>query len=106
MSNKKEKKLDKIDLDSLSLPSDSPINSKLYPDGNSLYLKVLKNGKKYWHVQYTFEGKTSFTSVGVYPKVSLKKARELCEEIHKKIDNGVHPLAEKRKKVFFYTFYI
>ncbi len=48
-------------------------------------------------MQYTFKGKSSFTSVGVYPKASLKKARKHRDDIFKKIDRGEHPLAEKRK---------
>lgn len=45
-------------------------------DGNGLSLEIRPNGKKYWIIRYWQGGKERRTSVGVYPAVSLKQARE------------------------------
>ena len=48
---------------------------KLY-DERGLYLKVSPNGRKWWRYKYRFSGKEKRISLGVYPDVSLKEARD------------------------------
>lgn len=45
-------------------------------DGGGMYLLVKKSGHKYWRFDYRFRGKRKTLALGVYPKVSLKDARE------------------------------
>ena len=45
-------------------------------DGGGLFLFVQPNGAKYWRLKYRFAGKGKTLSLGVYPEVSLKNARE------------------------------
>ena len=44
-------------------------------DGNGLYLEVTETSKR-WRARYAFEGKEQMLSLGKYPVVGLKEARE------------------------------
>ena len=48
---------------------------KLY-DVGGLYLLLNPSGSKWWRFKYRFDGKEKLLSLGIYPEVSLKKARE------------------------------
>lgn len=54
---------------------DSPAT---YADGGGLLLYVTKTGK-YWRYRYRIEGKPAIHSLGNYPEMSLKEAREQHE---------------------------
>lgn len=45
-------------------------------DGRGLYVEVAPGGGKWWRLKYRFAGKEKRLSLGVYPDVSLKDARE------------------------------
>ena len=45
-------------------------------DSGGLYLEVAPAGGKWWRFKYRFEGKEKRLALGVYPDVTLKKARE------------------------------
>ncbi len=74
-------------------PSAKP--AKLY-DGGGLYLEVSPAGGKWWRIKYRFDGKEKRLSLGVYPDVSLKDARERRDTTRKLLANGVDP-SENRK---------
>ena len=42
--------------------------------GGGLYLEVAPNGAKYWRMKYRFAGREKRLAIGVYPKISLKRA--------------------------------
>lgn len=46
-------------------------------DGDGLSLFVSPAGNKSWHFRFAWLGKQVRISLGVYPDVSLKRAREL-----------------------------
>ena len=46
-----------------------------HTDGQGLYLHV-KTAGKYWRLNYRFAGKQKTLALGVYPAVSLAKARK------------------------------
>ena len=52
-------------------------------DGGGLFLLVQSNGAKYWRLKYRFAGKEKTLSLGVYPDVSLKEARNGRDEARK-----------------------
>ena len=48
---------------------------KLY-DERGLFLLISPKGGKWWRFKYLFDGKEKLLSLGTYPDVSLKDARE------------------------------
>lgn len=76
-------------------PSEKPV--KLF-DGGGLYLEVSPAGGKWWRLKYRFDGKEKRLSLGVYPDVSLKDARERRDASRKLLADGVDP-SENRKAV-------
>ena len=65
-------------------------------DGRGLYLEVAPSGGKWWRLKYRFEGKEKRLSLGTYPDVSLKDARERRDEARRLMANGIDP-SEHRK---------
>lgn len=67
------------------------------PDEKGLYLLVQpstvpgKKPGKWWRLRYTFQGKETTLSLGVYPEVGLKEARDRREDIRKDLARGVAP---------------
>ncbi|WP_322052653.1 tyrosine-type recombinase/integrase [Paraburkholderia bannensis] len=71
---------------------------KLYRlfDERGMYLEVSAAGGKWWRFKYRFEGKEKRLSLGVYPNISLKDARERRDEARKLVAKGVDPGERKR----------
>jgi hypothetical protein len=65
-------------------------------DGRGLYLEVSPRGGKWWRLKFRFDGKEKLLSLGTYPEVSLKKAREKREEARTLVAARVDP-SEARK---------
>ncbi|WP_027188319.1 tyrosine-type recombinase/integrase [Desulfovibrio cuneatus] len=74
-------------------PNDKPL--KLF-DSNGLFLFVAPNGTKSWRVKYRIQGREKLLTLGTYPTLSLKEAREACMEAKKQISGGVDPSLEKK----------
>lgn len=71
---------------------------KLYRlfDERGMYLEVSVSGGKWWRLKYRFGGKEKRLSLGVYPDVSLKEARERRDEARKLLANGIDPSIERK----------
>lgn len=67
-------------------------------DGGGLYLLLNQNGSKWWRLDYRFGGKRKTLSMGVYPEVGLRDARERREAARKMLANGIDP-GENRKAI-------
>jgi hypothetical protein len=65
-------------------------------DAGGLYLEVTPSGGKWWRLKYRFGGKEKRLSLGVYPDVTLAKARERRDEARRLLVDGVDP-SENRK---------
>lgn len=65
-------------------------------DGGGLGLEVQPTGSKWWRLRYRFDGKEKMLSLGVYPDVSLKDARERRDKARQDIAKGIDP-SSKRK---------
>ena len=65
-------------------------------DERGLYLEVSPAGGKWWRLKYRFNGKEKRISLGVYPDVSLKDARDRRDAARKLVADGVDP-SENRK---------
>ncbi len=66
-------------------------------DGDGLTLVVKHNGTKFWWFRYRFGGKAKTLSLGVYPAVSLKQAREWAFDARKLVASGVDPHELKKE---------
>jgi integrase len=74
-------------------------NKKLF-DGGGLYLELTTTGAKYWRLKFRFAGKENRLSLGVFPTVSLKAARELADDARKLLAAGTDPSqARKAEKI-------
>ena len=65
-------------------------------DGRGLYLEITPRGGKYWRVKYRFGGKEKRISLGVYPDVSLKEARQGCEDARRLLTREIDPSEHRR----------
>jgi integrase len=72
---------------------DKPV--KLY-DGQGMFVLVTPAGGKWWRFRYRFDGKEKLLSLGTYPDISLKDARERREAARKLIAQGIDPGAERK----------
>ena len=61
-----------------------------------LHLWVKPNGKKYWIWRFTICGKRSGMSLGGYPEISLKQARERAVEARNAVNKGSNPIKARR----------
>lgn len=60
-------------------------------DSSGLYLEVMPNGSKYWRFKYRFLGKEKRLALGVYPEVSLLKAREKRDQARALLADNIDP---------------
>jgi len=65
-------------------------------DGGGLHLLVTSKGGKYWRLDYRFNGKRKTLALGVYPDVSLAKARAKNQEARELIADGSDPAMKKK----------
>lgn len=65
-------------------------------DGGGLYLEVAPSGGKWWRLKYRFQGKEKRISLGTYPTIGLKEARERREDTKKILANGIDPSAQRQ----------
>lgn len=72
-------------------------------DGGGLYLLIRPTGKKYWKYKYRFHGKEKKLSIGVYPEIGLKQARQIHtqakELLAQNIDPSLYKQREKERQV-------
>jgi len=67
-------------------------------DGAGLYLEVSPKGGKWWRYKYRYAGKEKRISLGVYPDVSLKEARDRRYQARKLLDDYIDP-SEHRQNI-------
>ena len=56
-------------------------------DSNGLSLRIDPNGKKYWSIRFTEDGQRKSKAIGLYPEISLKRAREIALDLRYKLKN-------------------
>lgn len=69
---------------------------KLY-DEKGLYIEVTAAGSKRWRFKYKFEGKEKLLSLGIYPDVSLRKARLKRDENRELLADGINPSTHRKQ---------
>lgn len=65
-------------------------------DGGGLFLLVNPKGGKWWRLKYRYDGKEKLLSLGTYPEISLKDARDKREEARKQLAAGIDPSANRK----------
>ena len=68
-------------------------------DGHQLQLVVFPTNGKTWRLSYTSPetGKRKTISLGEYPTITLRDAREKAALVKKKISNGIDPTVERKQ---------
>lgn len=64
-------------------------------DGGGMYLHVKEAGK-YWRMDYRVDGKAKTLALGVYPAVSLAKARQRRDKARELLADGTDPSQAKK----------
>src|ERR1700730_16639038 len=72
------------------------VKSRKLFDGRGLFLLINPSGGRWWRFKYRFGAKAKTLSLGVYPDVGLKEARERRDEARKLLANGFDPSAERK----------
>jgi hypothetical protein len=67
-------------------------------DGGRLQLWVQPKGGNLWRFAYRFGGQQKLLAFGVYPSVSLARARQLREDARRLLADGHDPATEKRRQ--------
>ena len=65
-------------------------------DGRGLYVEISPSGGRWWRFKYRINGKEKRLSLGVYPDVSLKAARDRLDEVRRQLVAGVDPADERK----------
>ena len=65
-------------------------------DGGSLYVLVHPNGGRYWRWKYRVDGREKTLAIGVYPDVSLARAREFRDDARRQLAQGIDPGARRQ----------
>ena len=67
-------------------------------DRDGLSLAVSPQGGKSWHFRYYWLGKQKRLSLGTYPEVALREARQARDEARSLLAKGVNPKAHRQQK--------
>lgn len=65
-------------------------------DTKGLYVLLHPNGSRYWRLKYRFNGREKALALGVFPDVSLARARDLRDDARRQLAAGIDPGAAKR----------
>lgn len=60
-------------------------------DSGGLYLEVSPSGNKWWRLKYRYDGKEKRLALGVFPRVTLKEARNARDDARRMLDKGNDP---------------
>ena len=73
--------------------------TKTISDGSISGLALYKTKTGYvWRLRYSYGGKRSYYSIGEYPIVGLKEARELAREAKLSLEKGIDPNLHKKQQ--------
>ena len=76
-------------------PSQKPF--KKY-DAQGLYLQIMPTGSKRWRLDYQHAGKRKTISLGTYPLVTLKQARNARDDAKRLLVDGIDPSQERKAR--------
>lgn len=65
-------------------------------DEKGLFLLLNPNGSKWWRLKFRVDGKEKLLSLGTYPEISLKKAREERDKARTMLAEGIDPSQHRK----------
>ncbi|GHT96054.1 integrase [Betaproteobacteria bacterium] len=71
---------------------------KKQADGDGLFVLLKANGGKWWRFSYRHGGKQKTLSIGTYPDVSIREARERRDAARKLLAQGIDPGEDRKVK--------
>ena len=71
--------------------------TRLY-DSGGLYLDITAGGSKGWRFKYRYNGRENRISLGAYPLISLKEARQQRDDARRQLLQGIDPSAERKAR--------
>ena len=72
------------------------VTGQKHTDGQGLFFHVKPAGK-YWRMSYRFAGEQKTLALGVYPAVSLAKARQRRDQARTLVADGIDPSTAKKE---------
>jgi integrase len=69
-----------------------------FSDGENLYLLIEPTGSKRWRFRYVHQKKEKTLSLGIYPRTSLKEARDKRDECFDLLKQGIDPSAHRKEQ--------
>jgi integrase len=85
-------------LDRASCPTDKPFVLLRDSDKKGLRLRVTRAGGKHWQFETRIKGKLFSRSLGEWPTLSLKQARDMAHELRGLTETGKDPRELERKQ--------
>jgi len=64
-------------------------------DQKGLFIRVMPNGSKYWRFRFRWNNKDQQVSLGLYPNISINKARRLAVDARFKLFQKIYPNPKK-----------
>ncbi len=74
-------------------PKDKPFP---LADGGGLYVEVMPGGSKVWRYSYRMDGRRTKVTIGPYPAIGIKAARDRHEELRGALVAGIDPARQKQ----------
>jgi Arm DNA-binding domain/Phage integrase central domain len=65
-------------------------------DERGLFLLVMPTGSRLWRLKYRVNGREKLISLGAYPDVTLKRAREKRDAARRLIADGIEPSVQRK----------
>jgi hypothetical protein len=65
-------------------------------DGGGLFLLVNPSGSRWWRFKFRVHGRENLLSLGIFPEVPLREARELRDDARRDLRKGIDPAAKRR----------
>jgi hypothetical protein len=65
-------------------------------DARGLYLEISPTGGRWWRFKYRFDRKEKRISLGVYPEIGIKEARDRCDQVRSQVSAGIDPGAKRK----------
>ncbi|MBF6760183.1 tyrosine-type recombinase/integrase [Acinetobacter baumannii] len=86
------------DREALNLKPQEKVYTAKDKTNNGLFLEIRPTGRKTWIYRYTFNGKQEKLTLGRYPDLSLKDARQVRDEAASQAAKGISPHQKKIKE--------